>query len=58
MSECNKCKKNIGIMIEDENGVLCIGCHPTAIGSGLSQEQIMNKIRVNICTRTKPVIYD
>jgi hypothetical protein len=45
-------------MIEDENGVLCIGCHPTAIGSGLSQEQIMNKIRVNICTRTKPVIYD
>ncbi len=57
MSECRKCKERLGIFIEDENGALCIRCHPTAIGSGLSTEEIANKLPDNIFTKTKSVIY-
>lgn len=45
MSECQKCNVQLGIMIEDELGTLCIVCHPTAIGTGLKQWEILEKLK-------------
>jgi len=45
MSRCQKCNIRLGIMIEDEFGVLCIACHPTAIGTGLKQQEILQKLK-------------
>lgn len=32
-------------MIEDEHGILCIACHPTAFGNGLKQWEILEKLK-------------
>lgn len=45
MSPCEKCNIHLGIFIEDEYGKLCIACHPTAIGSGMSQMKILEKLK-------------
>lgn len=44
MSICRKCYIQLGIMIEDDHGVLCIACHPTALGTGLKQQKILEKL--------------
>ena len=45
MSACKKCHVQLGIMIEDECGVWCIACHPTALGSGLKQWEMLDKLK-------------
>lgn len=42
---CQKCNVQLGVMIEDDLGTLCIVCHPTAINTGLEQQEILNKLQ-------------
>ena len=41
---CDKCNAEYGIMIEDGYGNLCGHCHPYAITSFNSSQEVLNKI--------------
>lgn len=41
---CKKCGIKLGLMIEDENGILCVECHPTSLSNLLSPQQNLNKL--------------
>jgi hypothetical protein len=45
MNKCQKCNVQLGIMIEDELGTLCIACHPTAFNFGLKKHEILENLK-------------
>ena len=44
MSGCQKCNITVGVILEDEHGKFCLACHSTAFGTGLSSQQILQKL--------------
>lgn len=44
MDGCSKCKIKYGIIIDDELGKNCVHCHPYAISSFSSPQEILDKI--------------
>ena len=42
---CKKCDKKFGLIIEENGEVLCVNCHPIAIGSGLTLSEVAKKIQ-------------
>jgi|HubBroStandDraft_2_1064218.scaffolds.fasta_scaffold16400_2 hypothetical protein len=45
MTPCKKCGKKFGLMIEEDDEIMCINCHPTAISNLLSPNEIFQKIQ-------------
>lgn len=42
---CQKCNAQFGIMVEEENSILCVTCHPTAISNTIKFLDVVEKFK-------------
>lgn len=53
MNNCFKCGTISGLFVDDENGHICIKCHPTTLSNVLSDEENLKKLPDNLFTSLK-----